>query len=149
MSDPIRVVIADDYAIFRRGLRLVIEADPQIAVVAEAEDGDKALRLITREQPDVAVLDVTMPGLNGFEVAHAVRDAGLSVAIVFLTMHKDEHYRRAALKVGAKGYVPKDAVVLEIARCIKAVAAGQSWHTMTDEPARVEARAPARIETSD
>ena len=122
MSAPIRVVIADDYAIFRQGLRLVLEADPQLSVVGEAADGDEALRLITSEQPDVAVLDVTMPGLNGFEVAQAVRDAGVPAAIVFLTMHQDEHYRRAAFEAGAKAYVSKDSVWLDIGRCIKAVA---------------------------
>jgi DNA-binding NarL/FixJ family response regulator len=131
MADPIRVVIADDHPIFRQGLRQVIEADPQIEVVAEAIDGDEALRRITTERPDVAVLDLAMPGKNGLDVARAVREARLSVAIVFLTMHKDEHYLRSALDVGARGYVPKDGAVLEIGSCIRAVAAGQVYISPT------------------
>ncbi len=131
MADPIRVLIADDHPIFRHGLRRIVETDPQLVVVAEAGNGDEALRAMQDEQPAVAVLDLTMPGKDGFEVARAVREAGLSVTIVFLTMHKDEHYLRAALEVGAKGYVPKDSAVLEIRSCIRAVAAGQLYVSST------------------
>src|SRR5689334_20666960 len=77
MADPIRVLIADDHPIFRHGLRRIVETDPQLVVVAEAGNGDEALRAMQDEQPAVAVLDLTMPGKDGFEVARAVREAGL------------------------------------------------------------------------
>jgi DNA-binding NarL/FixJ family response regulator len=131
MSDPIRIVIADDHPIFRHGLRKIIEADAQLVVVAEASDGDEVLHAMRTHQPAVVVLDLTMPGKDGFDVARALRDERLPVQIVVLTMHKDEHYLRAALDLGAKGYVPKDSAVLEIRACIKAVAAGQMYVSPT------------------
>jgi DNA-binding NarL/FixJ family response regulator len=131
VADPIRVVIADDHPIFRHGLRRIIESDAQLTVVAEAAEGEEALRAIETEHPAVAVLDLTMPGKDGFAVARAVREAGLAVTIVFLTMHKDEHYLRAALDVGAKGYVSKESAAQEIRSCIKAVAAGQVYVSPT------------------
>jgi DNA-binding NarL/FixJ family response regulator len=131
VPDPIRVVIADDHPIFRHGLRMIIDGDSQLEVVAEAANGEEAFRAIETEKPAVAVLDLTMPDKDGFEVARAVREAGLDVTIVFLTMHKDEHYLRAALDVGAKGYVPKDSAALEIRSCIKAVAVGQEYVSPT------------------
>ncbi|MPY89696.1 MAG: response regulator [Luteitalea sp.] len=127
MSDVIRVVIADDHPIFRHGLRQIIEADPHLTVVAEASDGQQAYRALAELGPAVAVLDLTMPLKDGFEVARAARDARLPTALVFLTMHKDEHYLKAALEVGAKGYVLKDSAVSEIVGCIRAVAAGQEY----------------------
>lgn len=127
MSDVIHVVIADDHPIFRHGLRQIIETDAQLVVVAEASDGEQACRALGELRPAVAVLDLTMPLKDGFEVARAARDARLPTALVFLTMHKDEHYLKAALEVGVKGYVLKDSAVSEIVGCIRAVAAGQEY----------------------
>ncbi len=134
MSEIIRVVIADDHPIYRQGLRQIFDADATFAIVAEASDGDEALRAVVALQPAVAVLDLGMPHKDGFEVAQAVRDAGLATAIVFLTMHKDEHYLRASLDAGAKGYVPKDSAVAEIGACVRAVAAGQVYISPTLTP---------------
>jgi DNA-binding NarL/FixJ family response regulator len=127
MHKEIRVLIADDHPIFRRGLRALIEADPLLKVVAEAEDGESALARIRELQPDVAVLDINMPAPDGFAIAREIRQARLPVEAIFLTMHKDEALLNAALDVGVKGFIVKDGAANEIVGCIKAVAAGQSF----------------------
>ncbi len=127
MSNVTRVLIADDHPIFRHGLRQIIESDARLAVVAEASDGEQALLALEETRPDVAVLDLTMPLKDGFAVARAARAARVETALVFLTMHKDEHYLSAALEIGARGYVLKDTAVTEIVSCIKTVAAGQDY----------------------
>jgi len=127
MNDEVSVLIADDHPIFRQGLRQIIEADPRIRIVAEASDGEQAWQRLQETKPAVAVLDLTMPLRDGFGVAGAARDRNLKVAIVFLTMHKDEHYLHAALDLGVRGYVLKDSAIAEITDCIKAVAEGRNY----------------------
>jgi len=125
--NELHIVIADDHPIFRRGLRMVIEADPHLKVVAEAEDGAAALAEVQRLRPQVAVLDMDMPQMDGMAVVREIREQRLPVAVAFLTMHKDEATFNAALDLGVKGYVVKDGAANEIIGCIKAVAAGQSF----------------------
>lgn len=127
MSKEIRVLIADDHPIFRTGLKMVIEADRVLKVVAEAEDGESALAAIRKHQPDVAVLDIDMPPPDGFTVARQVLEEPLPVEIIFLTMHKERALFDAALDAGVKGFIVKDGAANEIVSCIKAVAAGQSF----------------------
>lgn len=122
-----RILIADDHPVFRQGLRLTIEADPHLTVIAEASDGDEALARLQDTPVDVAMLDVTMPLKDGFAVARAVKELRITVPIVFLTMHKDEHYLQAALDLGVKGYVLKDSAIVEIVSCLKAVVAGKDY----------------------
>ena len=131
MPRDVHVVIADDHPIFRQGLRQIIETDPHLRVVAEAADGEQALQWLQRERADVVVLDLTMPVMDGFSVARAVRDQRLPVAVVLLTMHKDEHYLNAALDLGVQGYVVKDSAATEIIDCIQAVAAGKDYVSPT------------------
>jgi len=127
MPDTIHLVIADDHAIFRRGLLTVVESEAGITVKAETGDGESALAMILEHEPDVAVLDVDMPGMDGFEVARAVQERNLATGIVFLTMHNTETLFNAALDAGAKGFVLKDGALPEIIDCIRAVAAGRRY----------------------
>lgn len=121
------IILADDHPIFRRGLRQVLEMDQRLKVVFEAEDGDTALEQIRELKPDVAILDIDMPGRDGFEIVRGLRDWRLTVPVVFLTMHKDEHFLNSALDAGVKGYVIKDSAVTEIVNAVKAVASGQNF----------------------
>jgi DNA-binding NarL/FixJ family response regulator len=131
MGPEIRVLIADDHPIFRQGLRSIIEAQRELMVVADASDGGQALERLQDGDITVAVLDLTMPVMDGFAVARAVRERRLSAAIVFLTMHKDEHYLNAALDLGVRGYVLKDNATTEIVDCIRSVAAGRDYISPT------------------
>jgi DNA-binding NarL/FixJ family response regulator len=127
MNTEIRIVIADDHPIYRRGLSMTIAADPRLKIVAEAADGDAALDSIRREEPDVAVLDVDMPGQGGFDVLRALQQLHLATEVVFLTMHKDEGLFNTALDLGVKGYVLKDSAITDIAAGIKAAVAGENY----------------------
>jgi DNA-binding NarL/FixJ family response regulator len=127
MKNDIRILIADDHPIFRRGLREVIERSPHLIVVAEAEDGITALERIRTFRPDIAILDIDMPQMDGFAVAGSVRDDQPPVEIIFLTMYKDEMHFNAALDQGVKGYLIKDNAAADVVTCINAVAAGQNY----------------------
>lgn len=127
MNREIRIVIADDHPIFRSGLRMAIEADPLLRVVAENGDGKSALASILELQPEVAVLDINMPPPDGLSLARDLQERHLPVKMIFLTMHKDPSLLNVALDIGVKGFVVKDAAANEIVGCIKAVAAGESY----------------------
>jgi DNA-binding NarL/FixJ family response regulator len=129
MANEITVLIADDHPIFRRGLREVIEAEPHLRLLTHVEDGEAAWEIIQRDVPRVAVLDVDMPRKDGLAVARAVKDAGLPVAVVLLTMHRNERLFNSALDLGIDGYVLKDSAVTEIVSAITATAAGQRYIT--------------------
>jgi DNA-binding NarL/FixJ family response regulator len=131
MANEIRVLIADDHPIFRQGLRLIIEAQREFTVVAEAADGGQALERLQGSDVMVAVLDVTMPIKDGFAIAREVRERRLAAALVFLTMHKDEHFLNAALDLGVRGYVLKDNATTEIVDCIRSVARGSDYISPT------------------
>jgi DNA-binding NarL/FixJ family response regulator len=127
MKPEIRIVIADDHPVYRRGLSLTIAADPMLKIVAEAENGEVALNHIRAEEPDVAVLDVDMPIKGGFDVVRAMQPLDLHTSVIFLTMHKDEGLFNTALDLGVKGYVLKDSAITDIVASIKAAAAGQNF----------------------
>lgn len=127
MKSEISIVIADDHPVFRQGLRQVIEMEQGLKVLGEAGDGAAALRMIQELKPDVAVLDINMPNLKGFEVAREIQQQGLKVGIIFLTMYDDERMFNEALNVGALGYLLKDSAISDIAGGVRAVAAGQHF----------------------
>jgi DNA-binding NarL/FixJ family response regulator len=127
MKTETRIVFADDHPLLREGLRKVIEREAGMQIVGEADDGESALALITQSRPDVAILDIEMPRLSGFDVARAVRELRLPVEIVFLTMHKDEDIFNKALDAGAKCFVLKDSAVMEIVGCIKSAVKGEHY----------------------
>ena len=123
---PIRVLLADDHAVVRKGIREFLETGSSIAVVAEAADGVEAMKLIRDHQPDVAVLDIQMPGQSGIDVTHAIRAERLPVGVLILTAFDDEPYIRAVLQAGANGYVLKTAEAQDIVEAVQAVNEGRS-----------------------
>lgn len=127
MNEEIQIIIADDHPIFRRGLRGIIEGQADLNVVAEADNGETALSLIKEHEPDVVVLDVDMPGKDGFETVKSIMKQDLGVGVIFLTMHNSESIFNAALDLGVKGYVLKDSALPEITDSIRAVAAGKNY----------------------
>lgn len=127
MTTEIRLLIADDHPIVRQGLKQIIEADPDLNVIAEAGDGPGALSLIKTLLPDIAVLDINMPGADGLSLAETVSDEGLPVAIILLTAYREEDLFNRALTLGVKGYVLKDSAATDIVSAIKAVASGEYY----------------------
>jgi NarL family two-component system response regulator LiaR len=123
---PIRVLLADDHAVVRQGIRRFLETSANILIVAEASDGLEAIQLIRAHQPEVAVVDIQMPGQSGIEVTRAIRAERLPVGVLILTAFDDPPYIKAVLQAGANGYVLKTAEAHEIVEAVLAVQEGQS-----------------------
>ncbi|HLF01489.1 MAG TPA: response regulator transcription factor [Anaerolineales bacterium] len=126
MTQPIRVLLADDHAVVRQGIRQFLETSPNITIVAEASDGLDAVNLIRLHKPDVAVVDIQMPGQSGVEVTRTIRAERLPVGVLILTAFDDPPYVKAVLQAGANGYVLKTADASEIVEAVQAVSEGQS-----------------------
>jgi len=125
--NPIRILLADDHTVVRKGLGLLLESHPGFKVIAEAADGRQAVQLAETHKPDVVVLDVAMPLLNGIEAARQISAKLPQTAIVFLSMHSDEGYVLKALKSGAKAYLLKDSAEYDLINAIKAVSEGKAF----------------------
>ena len=123
----IRIVLADDHSVMRSGLRALLQQNPDMQVVGEANDGREALSLAESLKPDVAVLDITMPNLNGIEAARQMVSRQLDVAIIMLSMHSDEGYVLRALRAGVRGYLLKEAAEIDLLHAIRAVTQGKSF----------------------
>jgi two-component system, NarL family, response regulator NreC len=123
----IRVLLADDHTLIRAGLRMVVEAQPDFTVIGEADDGRQAVAMAQTLKPDVVVMDIGMPSLNGIEAARQIHGTLPETRIVMLSMHSDEGYVLKALKAGAKAYLLKDSAEADLARAIHAAAAGKSF----------------------
>jgi DNA-binding NarL/FixJ family response regulator len=124
---PTRVLLADDHRLIRTGLRLVIEQNPSLAVVGEADDGRQAVAMAAERKPDVIVMDIGMPNLNGIEAAGQINGAHPEISIIMLSMHSDEGYVLRALKAGARAYLLKDSAEADLIRAIEAVTEGKSF----------------------
>jgi len=126
---PIRILLADDHTVVRDGLRALLEKQPDMTVVAEASDGRDSIRLAEEQSPDVVVMDIGMPSLNGIEATRRILAANPRTAVVMLSMHQDESYVLRSLKAGAKGYLLKDSLRGDVIDAIRAVAQGRSFLT--------------------
>jgi DNA-binding NarL/FixJ family response regulator len=124
---PIRILLADDHNVMRRGLRLLLESQPEFSVTGEAADGRQAVDQAVATKPDVVVMDIAMPHLSGTDAAQRIKESLPATAIVFLSMHSDEGYVLRALKAGAKGYILKDSAEGDLIQAIKAVAEGKAF----------------------
>ena len=122
-----RVLLADDHSIVRRGMRSLLESDPSIEVVAEAADGLEAIRMCEEQHPDVVILDIAMPKLNGIEVAARSQKMQPAPRAIMLSMHIDESYIMRSIHAGARAYLLKDATDEDLLPAIRAVAAGKSF----------------------
>jgi two-component system response regulator NreC len=124
---PTRIVLADDHTILRNGLRAVLERQPDFAVVGEASNGREAIEIVGREAPDVVILDIAMPVLNGIEAAQRISADHPKTAVVILSMHADEAYILRALRVGARAYLLKDSAERDLIDAIRAVCSGKAF----------------------
>jgi DNA-binding NarL/FixJ family response regulator len=127
MATEIKILIADDHPIVRKGLRDMIESSRDLKVIGEAGDGEDALVAIRELKPDVAIVDIDMPRMDGFELVRELNKSRSSVQIIFLTMHSKEDLFNEAISLGVKGYVLKDSAINEIIAAIKAIIAGQHF----------------------
>lgn len=127
MSAETRIIIADDHPLFRQGLRQGIEAAPGLKVIGEAGDGQAALDLLQRWQPEIAMLDIGMPVLDGFAVVREVNRLKLPVGLIFLTAHREEALFDEALALGVKGYLLKESAMVDVQSAIRTVLAGQHY----------------------
>ncbi len=124
--ETIRVLIADDHALFRRGLNMVLESEPGIEIVAEAEDGEQAVKAAQEHSPDVVLMDVRMPRVDGIEATRRIRETIPGCKVLILTVSDEETDLYEAIKAGANGYLLKEISIEEVADAIRAVVQGQS-----------------------
>lgn len=121
----IKLVLADDHAVVRSGLRMLLDAQPDMEIVGEAESGSEALAQVKSLQPDVILMDIQMPGMNGIEATRQIKEVGSGTAVLALTMHEDDQYFFEMLQAGASGYLPKRAAPDELVRAIRTVSRGE------------------------
>jgi DNA-binding NarL/FixJ family response regulator len=146
MSDKITVLLVDDHALVRRGFRRLLEDDDSLAVVGEASDGEEAIRLVDELKPQVVVMDAAMPGTGGLAATRAILAKHPDAAILMLSMHSEETLVGQALDAGAKGYVLKNALDLDLAAAVKRVAAGEQ--VLDPAVAKPESRSGERTRLS-
>ena len=128
-SERIRVLVADDHLVVRQGIRLVLEDIDGVEVIGEAADGEEALELTREHAPDVLLLDITMPGKGGLDVARELREEGSETGILILSMHDDPEYVLQAVRAGADGYVLKDVSPAELREAVRRVREGREYYS--------------------
>jgi two-component system response regulator NreC len=122
---PIKLILADDHAVVRSGLRMLLEARPDIQIVGEAETGAEAVAKVKLLKPNVILMDIQMPDMNGIEATRRIKESGVNTAVLALTMYEDDQYFFEMLKAGASGYVPKRAAPDELVSAIRTVGRGE------------------------
>jgi DNA-binding NarL/FixJ family response regulator len=127
MKGRIKVVIADDHRLIRESLRLVLYGEANIKVVGEASNGPEAIDVVTKLKPDVVLLDIYMPGMDGLDVIQPIKEKSPNTKVLMLTLAMDEDMIFETLKAGAKGYISKDASISDLFKAIKAVHQGELW----------------------
>lgn len=127
MSSRIRLVLADDHAVVRGGLRMLLASQSDLEIVGEASNGQEALELVRSKRPDVVLMDIQMPDMNGIEATERIRAIYPQTAVLALTMHEDDQYFFEMLRAGASGYVPKRAAPDELILAIRAVSSGGAY----------------------
>jgi len=123
----IRILIADDHSIVRTGLRLLLSSSTEFSVVGEASSGEEAIAFVTRQKPDIAIVDISMPTMNGIEATHHIKEINPNTKVIILTIHEDEEYVFQMLRAGASGYILKDAGKNELFAAIRAVNSGDRF----------------------
>ena len=147
MSNSVRILLADDHAVLRSGLRGLLETEPDLMVIAEAPNGLDAVRLLEQHKPDVALVDISMPGLNGVEIARQAKTCSPSTRVIILSAYGDEHYVREALQAGVAGYLLKRIEMSSLVSSIRLVMAGEVvWDSSCATKAFAEQ--PARVSSS-
>jgi two-component system response regulator NreC len=121
---PVRVLLCDDHAVVRAGLRMLLSADPELLIVGEAENGAQGMRMARDLAPDVILMDISMPDMNGIEATRRIKELCPDVAVLALTMHEDDQYFFEMLAAGASGYIPKRAAPNDLIAAIHAVRSG-------------------------
>lgn len=143
----IRIMIVDDHAIVREGLRRILGATPDLIVAGEADDGLAALRQLGECKPDVVLVDISMPGMSGIELIGRIHQADPQIAILVLSMHKEEQFAVRALKAGAAGYLTKDCALEQLTQAIHKVVSGGRFITPEVAEALANAIVPSLVET--
>ena len=123
----IRILLADDHAVVRQGFKMILSAQPDMEIVGEAGNGREAVELAEASHPDVVVMDVAMPELNGIEATRRMAESAPHARVLALSMHKDSVYVRETLRAGARGYLLKDSVAADLVNAVRAVASGEGY----------------------
>jgi DNA-binding NarL/FixJ family response regulator len=126
MRNKISVLLVDDHSLVRRGFRKILEDEPDIAVAGEAKDGEEAVRLANELKPQVIVMDCAMPGMNGLQATRQILEKNPQILVLMLSMHPEDTLVRQALAAGARGYILKNAVDLELGAAIRRIVAGET-----------------------
>ncbi len=125
--NSITIILADDHPVMRDGVRMILEAQPDLHVIGTADNGDEAIDLVDALRPDIAVLDIAMPSTNGLMAARTIRQRSPNTRVIFLSMHENEEYFKEALRAGAAGYVLKRAAATDLVAAIRAVQHGDTY----------------------
>ena len=124
---PCRIILADDHTLVRQGIKKILEENPDLEVIGEAADGQEAVNLLKKLQPDLVILDIQMPRMNGLEAAKMIRERCPAIKILILTMHKEDEYFRQAREIGVQGFVFKQDVDLVLLSAVKAICSGKAF----------------------